>query len=441
MDLIDEFMERYIKEYDYYNENARICAEKCELELERNGIRAIVTYRAKRPDRLRLKLEKRIIEKKYKSIKDIYEDIIDFAGVRIALYFPSDRDEITKLIESNFRISKVKKFPVDDIKSTYPKRFSGYWATHYRCTLREDKVSGKNLRYTNCMVEIQVASVLMHAWSEVQHDLVYKPLSGELSEDEYALLDQLNGLVMSGEIALERLQNAVKARVAEVDKQFNNHYEFSAYMYDAIRKHNSSLMNDELVIIGRVDILFKFLQLAGLDRPDKINKYLANVSIETEKKSVVEQIVDEILSEQPTLFEEYFEAKHAVGFRNPYSDSEEIETKPEESVLGSFITRWIRFESIITKIYLKMNPGSSQNHFISIKLLENMNLLDDNIKYQYIYLNQIRNELVHGKSFYSNAELTSAGENIMRLIKDIRSKVSNDLKKLIDEEIKTIDGN
>jgi ppGpp synthetase/RelA/SpoT-type nucleotidyltranferase len=37
------------------------------------------------------------------------------------------------------------------------------------------------------MVEIQVASVLMHAWAEVEHDLVYKPVDQEpLSDAELA---------------------------------------------------------------------------------------------------------------------------------------------------------------------------------------------------------------------------------------------------------------
>ena len=42
----------------------------------------------------------------------------------------------------------------------------------------------------------------MHAWSEVEHDLVYKPLQGTLSDEELAILDELNGLVLAGEIAL-----------------------------------------------------------------------------------------------------------------------------------------------------------------------------------------------------------------------------------------------
>ena len=65
-------------------------------------------------------------------------------------------------------------------------------------------------RYCRARIEIQVASVLMHAWSEVEHDLIYKPLQGTLSKEELAILDELNGLVLAGEIALERLQAAGK---------------------------------------------------------------------------------------------------------------------------------------------------------------------------------------------------------------------------------------
>ncbi len=49
----------------------------------------------------------------------------------------------------------------------------------------------------------------MHSWAEVEHDLVYKPINGKLSDEEYAILDEINGLVLSGEIALERLQKAM----------------------------------------------------------------------------------------------------------------------------------------------------------------------------------------------------------------------------------------
>ena len=79
----------------------------------------------------------------------------------------------------------------------------------------------------------------MHAWSEVEHDLVYKPLNGTLSEEELAILDELNGLVLAGEIALERLQIAGTARIVK-EKLFNNQYDLASYLYD---KYEDKLKN------------------------------------------------------------------------------------------------------------------------------------------------------------------------------------------------------
>lgn len=70
----------------------------------------------------------------------------------------------------------------------------------------------------------------MHAWSEVEHDLDYKPLAGPLSWGEHAILDELNGLVLAGEIALERLQDAGQSRVASAGSSFANHYELASYL-------------------------------------------------------------------------------------------------------------------------------------------------------------------------------------------------------------------
>ena len=56
--------------------------------------------------------------------------------------------------------------------------------------MREESLDRSQKKYTTARIEIQVASVLMHAWSEVEHDLVYKPLQGTLSDEELAILDR-----------------------------------------------------------------------------------------------------------------------------------------------------------------------------------------------------------------------------------------------------------
>lgn len=97
--------------------------------------------------------------------------------------------------------------------------------------MRPSELSASSSRYAEAPIEIQVASVLIHAWAEVEHDLVYKPMSGQLSDEEYAILDELNGLVLAGEIALERLQYAGEARLLVTEDHFSNHYELAAYIY------------------------------------------------------------------------------------------------------------------------------------------------------------------------------------------------------------------
>jgi hypothetical protein len=59
MDIIQDFLARYRREVDFFHEAARVCAQQSETGLEANGIRAIVTFRAKRPDRLEAKLRDR----------------------------------------------------------------------------------------------------------------------------------------------------------------------------------------------------------------------------------------------------------------------------------------------------------------------------------------------------------------------------------------------
>src|SRR5882762_4034208 len=176
-------MSQYEREYDYYQEVARLCSQRCETGLIQRGIRAMVTFRVKSYIRLKKKIEQRQSKKNYQSPLDIYRDIVDLAGVRIALYFPADREEVSKFIQTEFKVNNSKdKFPSES-QASYKKRFSGYQAIHYHVQLQNEYLADHQKRYAKAGIEIQVASVLMHAWAEVEHDLVYKPFSGELSDE------------------------------------------------------------------------------------------------------------------------------------------------------------------------------------------------------------------------------------------------------------------
>ncbi|MBF8982730.1 RelA/SpoT domain-containing protein [Lutibacter sp. B2] len=432
--IIENFLERYGKEYDFYQKVAHLCAKQCEAGLESNGIRAIVTYRAKRPDRLKDKLEKRNEEKDYTSVNDIYKDIVDLAGVRIALYFPGDREEVNKFIESNFIIKKKKEFPTD-AKPSYEKRFSGYWANHYRTYLKNEKLSDEHKRYGQAMIEIQVASVLMRAWAEVEHDLVYKPLSGKLSEEEYAILDELNGLVLSGEIALERLQKASKVRISAYGKPFNNHYELSSYLYD-LSKPYFEKENIEPVM-GRADILFRFLQFAKLDKPEAISEYINDLDLDTEKRPIVDQLVDRIVTGDAQLYDLYIVAREEVGVRNPYSSKSDKRTLlTEQNALGYFISKWIILESVIRDVMNKKYPNmGSSNILYTPKMLGSLEVFDSSIIDEINYIRKLRNQVVHGIEIPTDDSLMKAGKYLEDTIINIIPKLSPEIQDLVRSKL------
>lgn len=216
--LINEFANQYQEhERERYRKAAQHARALVEAALKERKILAIVSHREKDPTRLKDKLWQRAIpleepEAAYLQQNDIINDLIDLAGVRVALYFPGDRDRTVEALAVLLPTQKTAKtFPEGQRKKIREMRFAGYRATHLRLRVPGAAIEEDAAR--SFPVEIQIASLIMHAWSEVEHDLDYKQLDGTVSDLELELLDQLNGLALAGEISLEQLQTARNDRI------------------------------------------------------------------------------------------------------------------------------------------------------------------------------------------------------------------------------------
>lgn len=441
MDIINGFINQFKREFDFFQKAASICARQCENVLQRNGIRAIVTFRAKDPERLRDKLIKRDDEfkkendkNKYNSYDDIYNDIVDFAGVRIALYFPGDREEVSKIIRSNFDVEKEVKFPKDNEShavSPYQKTFAGYLATHYRVKLKNDNNAKEFELYSQALIEIQVASVLMHAWSEVEHDLAYKPLTGVLSDSEYAILNELNGLVLVGESNLERLQKAIKDRVERSGQSFSNHYELASFIFDSLKQNIKEIKKD--FYLGRADVLFRFLQLAKLNTPTIIKQYISKVNLTPNHKEIVEQIIDNLLIEKPELYNVYEEVYRDRLERDPYLLIEETQIDEKKNhgstnssyqeMLGYFMSKWVIFETIA--LLLKQEHDYSDYHFNTIRDINRI-LLDTECEINlenFERIRRLRNQVVHGLEYPSLSTLYNSVKSLEEIISALKTKL------------------
>lgn len=430
--VIEEFLKKYSKEYDYYQKIASICAQQCESDLGASGIRAIVTYRAKRPDRLRAKLEARHKNKKnYASVMEIYDDIIDLAGVRIAVYFPKATEEVHAYIQGTFDVITEKKFPEKNKKDIYNKRFSGYGANHYRVKLKSEVLSSSTQHYSEGVIEIQIASVLMHAWAEVEHDLVYKPLSGKLSKEEYKILDELNGLVLTGELALERLQDAGRERITKDEEPFTNHYDLSSFLYSSLEERDTKKYED--LMLGDTRVLHVFLEKLNLNKASNIKPFIDQLNPEDEKRNITDQLVEHMIQGSKNKYEIYNEVKKEVQGRGYKIDRDNSE---KENALGYFISRWIKLESLILTIGKHILPEEKYQSVLGKKFLSAVQLFDQATQLEIENLRRLRNHIIHGMKSPDEKILYNSGKYIDILIKsmpnefpeykDIINKILND---------------
>lgn len=385
--VVDEFVSSYIREFDYYQVAARLCAARCEALLAERGIRAIVSSRAKRPQKLQSKLRQRDQSKKYKSISQIRDDIPDLAGVRIALYFPGDRDRVGILVRENFDVDQEKRFPSPSKKRPPGKRFEGYYADHFRITLPDSTLDEGQKAYLQARIEIQVGSVLMHAWAEVEHDLVYKPESGSLSDDEHAILDELNGLVLAGEIALERLQRAVERRLStpEADSPFESHYELAAFL-----DKWSRLKFGEEQRMGRVDILWSLIKAADLDSVQKLQPILNEVE-QVPDQALADQIADAALATRPDLYSLYASLQSSLSFA---SSGDRPQNSARTASIGKFLAAWIVVERTFSR--LAEERGLRRSGIVNVPGTAKEMGLPGQIVEALLRVRQVRNQLVHG---------------------------------------------
>jgi hypothetical protein len=332
----------------------------------------------------------------------------------VALYFPGERDQVDTLVKKLFSVvAPPKAFPTG-LPPSYKKRFSGYWATHYRVQMRDASLSDAQKRYSEARIEIQVASVLMHAWAEVEHDLVYKPLQGALSEEEYAILDELNGLVMAGEIALERLQNAGEARVAATGRPFSNHYDLAAYLVNRAAGILKSPLGD--TALGRVDLLFELLTRLNMATPERLAPYIAALHGDTERRPIAEQIVDQVLAEDESRYKMYEEVRLS---KQPVLDQSLADgnlAQPDiHETVGYFLSEWVALERRFREMAKRTSGDERRPLMPTGRMLEQLGLLDPHKREEFERIRRLRNNLVHGIETPDPADILEAAARLHQI--------------------------
>jgi ppGpp synthetase/RelA/SpoT-type nucleotidyltranferase len=96
------------------------------------------------------------------------EEIKDIVGVRVIAYEKSDISKICDCIEEAFHVLDTKSYPEE------AEDESQYKSKHFKCKLPDDRIIlPEYSRFGGIIFEIQVRTLLQHAWAEIGHDKNY----------------------------------------------------------------------------------------------------------------------------------------------------------------------------------------------------------------------------------------------------------------------------
>ena len=123
---------------------------------------------------------------------DPINEITDLTGIRIITLFEKEIHQISDIIKNLFKIDYARS---EDKADLLDADKMGYKSIHYIAELSQEKISETELEsFAGLKFEIQIRSILQHAWAEIEHDRNYKfkgKLPKNLQRRFYALAGML----------------------------------------------------------------------------------------------------------------------------------------------------------------------------------------------------------------------------------------------------------
>jgi len=171
----DEYEKKYQTRYAEFAGVVSDILEKSIKDAEYILRLQSIKFRAKEASHLKPKLDARGLS----DSSCIEDEIKDLAGVRLIFYTNADVDRFlnSRLIPENFEVHW------DQTRIHHPTQENAnqrYQATHYTVSLNEARTAlAEYAKFKGLRCEIQIQTILIHAWAETSHDITYKCFEGK----------------------------------------------------------------------------------------------------------------------------------------------------------------------------------------------------------------------------------------------------------------------
>jgi len=211
--MMNNYLDEYKRKIPLYNELMEQTQRTLHKILEGEGVALFsIDGRVKTTESLESKVSR-------KTYSNPINDIEDLCGVRVICYYESDLNKIEDVIKREYDVisesDKQKEIDVD--------RF-GYSSRHFIVKVKDEWLGVPSYRGLDGLkVEIQVRTMLMHAWAAISHKLLYKQ-EDDAPREIKRNLSKLSALI---ELADEKFDSIRKDKLNYKEKfEESNNAEF-----------------------------------------------------------------------------------------------------------------------------------------------------------------------------------------------------------------------
>jgi ppGpp synthetase/RelA/SpoT-type nucleotidyltranferase len=319
-DYADELTSEYAEQRDDYVAFTDSLSQLLSLLTKDAGLDIVgIEHRTKSLESFREKVDRPEKAQKYKHC----EEVTDISAIRVIAYLQEEHDEICDIMRENFAIDEGDSANKEDLLD--PDKF-GYRSMHFVIAYSAERLKLPEFRrFVGKKAEVQVRTVLQHAWAAIDWKLRYKTEVGVPNAIRRRLY-RISALLESADDDLSRVSAAVR--------------DLRAGYVEQIQKGDLSLQvnQDSLQLFLAKDDLVQRLQEVAEGNDYVISPYHPNSRnpllnlLETLKTAGIDEIalLESRLQEIEPQAEEFLEKIFAAWWS---------ETKPKKLVIdqGSLI--------------------------------------------------------------------------------------------------------
>jgi len=266
-----------------------------------------VNYRIKTFDSFFEKIDR-------KNYKIPFEEIEDFCGLRIICYYASDITKIESIIKR-----ELNELNSEDKADSLGLKEFAYRSVHKIAKIKDDWTATPNYRGLNDLkIEIQIRTILMHAWAEIEHKLNYKS-DAQVPSTFQRKLFRLSAKFEEADEQFEELRNGINdyrktiIEKTNIENRFDVHQDFNLDSFTAFLNYH--FPESQPIDESRIDSAFEILEKHNIGFEDlemaikKTKPFVKEIS-----KDLIDSGYGNDLSRMPTEFIGF--ATHVTKLRN-----------------------------------------------------------------------------------------------------------------------------